>query len=188
MADKTTEVFEKYKQYLNDEVKKDLLTGDPFDFPGLTHIKHGRDSAEIDNMVGPKVIISGSGMMTGGRILSHAQHYLPIETTRLLIVGYQAESTLGRRILEGDQNVMIQGLNVHIAATVSETQSMSSHAGQTQLMSWLKNIKGVKKIILTHGEDPQRGVLSEKIKSDLGIVNVDTPHLNEEIVVNVIEK
>src|SRR3989344_6312605 len=108
-------------------------------------------------------------MMTGGRILAHAREFLPRKTTRLLLVGYQGEETLGREILEGATKVKIDKRSVKIHATISETESLSSHADQPRLLDWLGNIKGVKKVFLTHGEEVPRQVLSEKIKSGLKI-------------------
>lgn len=179
MGEKATRVFQKYQQFYNDELKKDLLTGDPFSFPGLTVVENREDGKKISQTVGPKVIIAGSGMMTGGRILGHALTYLPINSTRLLIVGYQAEETVGRALLDGQKNVVIEGRAVNVRALISETQAMSSHADQPRLMKWLSEIKGVKKVFLTHGEDGPRKILAEKIKTDLGINEVYLPKHNE---------
>lgn len=181
MGQKATVIFEKYSKYYNNELKGDLETSDPFSFPGLNVIEKHQDSIKVSESSGTKVIIAGSGMMTGGRILGHAETYLPLPSTRLLIVGYQGEGTLGRRILEGSKEVNIKGKPVKINATVSETQSMSSHADQTQLMVWLKNIKNVKKLFLTHGEDGPRGVLKEKISKEVGLSSIELPALNEEL-------
>lgn len=180
MAEKTTLIFERYYQLFNDELKQDFAEGDPFNFPGLVILEH-RDHGKVLEEVGGKVIIAGSGMMSGGRILSHAIEYLPRPTTRLLIVGYQAEGTLGRIILEGNKNVKIEGVEVEVKATVTETQAMSSHADQPRLLAWLKHINGVKKVIVTHGESKQRSTLADKIKTDLGIGDVVVPMMNEEI-------
>ncbi len=181
MAEKVTVVFEKYHDYYNTELANDFKHGDPFSFAGLTTIETREDSKNIDETPGPKVIISGSGMMTGGRILTHALHYLPLDTTRLLIVGYQAEGTLGRQILDGQKNVTIQKVPIEIKATISETQAMSSHADQPRLLAWLKTIKGVQKVILIHGEDGPRAALAEKIKTDLNIPDVVIPKPGEEV-------
>lgn len=179
MAEKATVVFEKYRQFYNNELKHDFANGDPFNFSGLIVIRKPEESKAIKELVGPKVIIAGSGMMTGGRILNHALHYLPIDSTRLLIVGYQGEGTLGRLILEGQKKVIIEGKTIDVRANISQTQAMSSHADQPRLLDWLKQIKGVKKTFLTHGENIPRGVLAEKIKSDLGMSTISLPNLNE---------
>lgn len=187
MGEKTTQVFERYRQYYNTELQTDLLTQDPFTFPGFKNIENSSESITIDHSYAPKVIIAGSGMMTGGRIMKHALHYLPMSSTRLLIVGYQAEGTVGRALLEGQTNVNISGTNVEVQAHISQTQAMSSHADQPRLMNWLRNIKCVKKVLITHGEDEPRAVLAEKIKNDLAITDITLPKLNEEVVISAVE-
>jgi len=183
MGRSATEIFGKYEKYFNQELKDDLKTADPFSFPGLTVIERHEDSLRLSDNSEPKVIIAGSGMMTGGRILNHALVYLPIPSTKLLIVGYQGEGTLGRKILEGQKTILIKGKSVQVNASVSETQAMSSHADQAQLMKWIENIKGVKKVFLTHGEDGPRQVLKEKIRQELKITDISLPALNEELPV-----
>ncbi len=181
MGQKATEIYEKYTSLMNSEIQKDFKGHNPFVFPHL-HITHNRrDSMDAMYAPGPKVIIAGSGMMTGGRILAHAKELLPQKSTRLLIVGYQGEGTLGRQILQGEKDINIYGTDVHVEATISETQTMSSHADQSQLISWVTHIQSVKTIILTHGENPQREALSGKISDTIGITDIRRPQLNEEI-------
>ena len=135
----------------------------------------------IDATLGAKVIIAGSGMMTGGRIVGHAARYLPIPSTRLLIVGYQGEETLGRDLLEGSKTVKIEKRTVNVKATVSDTQTMSSHADQQQLLHWLTAIKNVRKVFLTHGEDGPREALAKKITESLGVSDITSPMLHQEV-------
>jgi metallo-beta-lactamase family protein len=181
MAEKATRVYVNYPKNFNPHIQSDLKIGGIFDFPGLSVIGRGGGSAALHNIPGPKVIIAGSGMMNGGRIRAHAVYYLPMGSTRLLIVGYQAVGTLGRELLTGRQNVNIDGVNVKVKANISETQAMSSHADQNQLMNWLKHIKNVKKVIVAHGEDEPRAVLSKKISEELGIKDIVLPVLNEVV-------
>jgi len=181
MAEKATLVYEKYRSFLNDEINKDFLDSDPFSFPGLQVIEDQKASFALNETTGSKVIIAGSGMMTGGRILDHARHYLPLSSTRLLITGYQAEGTLGRQILDGDKEVFIGRQKVQVKAQVTDIQVMSSHADQPRLLNWLRSIQGVKKVILTHGEDVPRAALAAKITSDLHISDITLPVLNQEL-------
>lgn len=180
MAEKTTIIFGKYQKLWNAELQQDAVTDDPFNFPGLVVLQH-RQHGKVLEKVGGKVIMAGSGMMSGGRIVGHAKEYLPRANTRLLIVGYQAEGTLGREILSGNKKVIIEGIETEVRATINEIKSMSSHADQPRLLSWLKQIGGVKKVFIIHGEARQRQTLAEKIKADLGIMNVVIPEMNEEI-------
>lgn len=162
-------------------IHDDLKSGSPFEFPGLVVVEKSNGSHAIYAQSGAKVIIAGSGMMTGGRILEHAVHYLPLPSTRLLFVGYQGEGTLGRELMDGTKEVTIDGLKVLVLATVNNTQAMSSHADQGQLMDWLKPIKNVKKIFLTHGEDGPRTALAKKILQDFGMTDVTLPVLHQEV-------
>lgn len=181
MGEKATQIYVSYPKYLNPEIQGDLKIGEIFDFPGLSVIENSQGSSSLHQQTGPKVIIAGSGMMTGGRIRNHASYYLAMDSTRLLIVGYQGEGTLGRFLLDGERDVNIDGIRINVRATVSETQSMSSHADQGQLMNWLKHIKGVKKIFITHGEDVPRTVLSQKISEELGVKDIILPAMNQEV-------
>lgn len=181
MAEKATDIYRQYTELFNDHIHEDLSHGDIFEFPGLQVIHTHEDSLAIRDQVGAKVIIAGGGMMTGGRIVSHAGHFLPDEKNRLLIVGYQGEETLGRKLMEGEKQVTIDDLPVSVRATISVTRSMSSHADQRQLLDWLKNIYGVRKVIITHGENPQRQALADKIKEELKIHDLTLPNLHDEI-------
>lgn len=181
MAEKATEIYLKYPSIFNDHIRGEFRHSNPFTFAGLQIIRDHSDSEAIHAYNGAKVIIAGSGMMTGGRILSHAIKYLPEVRNRLLIVGYQGEGTIGRLLAEGEKRVDIEGVEVVVNATISKTEGMSSHADQRQLLDWLKKITGVSKVILTHGEDVPRRVLSEKIQSELGISDIFLPIIHQEI-------
>ena len=114
-------------------------------------------------------------MMSGGRIMNHAINYLPLASTRVLIVGYQAEGTVGRQLLDGAKYVDIYDKSIEVNAHISETQAMSSHADQAQLLKWLSSIQGVKQVILAHGEDGPRQALAAKITEQFGITDVLLP-------------
>jgi metallo-beta-lactamase family protein len=160
--------------------KKDLLQS-TFDFPGLTPVMSGSKSRRIEKIKEPKVIIAGSGMMNGGRILEHAKRLLNKGSTTLLFVGYQGEQTLGREIKEGAKQVMIDNKKVSVNAKVSWIESMSSHADEPRLIEWFSNIKEVKTLILTHGEDESRIKLASRIRKELSVPDVKLPQLDDEI-------
>lgn len=174
----TTSVYLQFKEFYNDEMRQH--TDIPFNFEGIVITDDFRDSRDILRSKDPKVIIAGSGMMSGGRIMHHAANYLSDETTRLLFVGYQAEETIGREILEGAKQVIVQGVPVQVNAQVREIKILSSHADQPRLMTWLSHIKGIEKVFLTHGELKQQTTLAEKIKKDLKINDVIIPGYEEE--------
>lgn len=178
MAQKATEIYMNYKNLWNAHL---LAENNPFSFPGLRIVGSYQESQRLNKGGVPKVIIAGSGMMTGGRIVGHASYYLTDPNSRLFIVGYQGEETLGRELQDGEKEVMIDDLPVEVRAQVSSTRAMSSHADQGQLSDWLKHIKGVKKLFLTHGEDGPRQAFKEKVTQELGISDVFMPQRNEEI-------
>lgn len=181
MGNAATTIYTRYPEDFNSHMKNELTINGPFDFPGLTVIHKQKAHKLIDTVLGAKVIIAGSGMMSGGRIVGHAARYLPIPSTRLLIVGYQGEETLGREILDGAKTVTIDKQVVHIKAAITDTQAMSAHADQGQLMEWLGVIKGVRRVFLTHGDDEPRKVLAGKIKEDLSLASVHLPLMREEV-------
>jgi metallo-beta-lactamase family protein len=154
--------------------------GSIFDFAGLEVTKNWKESEGIHARNEAKVIIAGSGMMMGGRIVNHAKYYLGDSNNRLMIVGYQGVGTLGRDLLEGKKQVNVDGINLTVNAIVNDTQGLSAHADQEQLMKWLKNIKNVKKVFLTHGDDEARKTLTQKINNELGLKDVILPMLNQE--------
>ncbi len=181
MALRTTEVYRDFPGLYSQKLKSQSKKDDPFDFPGLILCDNVEKSKQIKNYPGTKVIIAGSGMMTGGRILHHAANYLSDPKNVLVFVGFQAEGTLGRDIKSGKKEINIWGNNVEVRAEIKEIKTMSSHADQDQLKAWLSKIDGVKKIYLTHGEDIARLVLKEIIKNDYGDdVDVKMPKLDDE--------
>jgi metallo-beta-lactamase family protein len=180
MGINVTEVYLDFQEFYSDEIKghgEDI----PFNFEGLNIIDEASQSRGILEVPPPKVIIAGSGMMSGGRIMHHGLNYLKHETTRLLFVGYQAEETMGREILEGAQNVVIDKKQIPVRAKIRKIETLSSHADQQKLLKWVGHIKGVEKVMLTHGEKIQRETLSALITKELGIQQVILPH-NEELV------
>lgn len=183
MAEQATFIYMDHQDMFNSHIQSDIQNeGSPFNFPGLIVIEKKGKSMGIHRMEGAKVIIAGSGMMSGGRIVGHAAHYLISEQNRLLIVGYQGEGTLGRSLMEGKREVSIDNQVVTIRATVNATHALSSHGDQQQLMDWLKHIQGVKKVILTHGDEEPRRALADRITKELGIADVQRPILHDEIV------
>jgi len=139
-------------------------------------------SKQIKNMDGPKVIVAGSGMMSGGRIIHHAINYLGSSNTQLVFVGYQADGTLGRAIKDGTPSVNIWGNEIAVKAEIVNIETMSAHADQTQLINWVKKIRGLNTLILVHGEEIPRLVLKEKIKQEIDGVKIEMPMFNQEII------
>jgi len=163
MAIEATYITKRYKNLFNNKMKEEFKKTNAFSFPGLIEVLGGKKSQKIPNQ-GAKIIIAGSGMMTGGRILNHAINYLPDEKNRLIITGYQAVETTGREILDGASQIIAYGQRVAVNAHITKLEGLSSHAGNTGLMHWLQNIKNINKIFITHGENESRKMLKENIK------------------------
>jgi metallo-beta-lactamase family protein len=132
---KVTEIYNRFKKDFNPEVQKEIKSGDDiFNFPKL-NITHGsRDSQDIVNTANPKIIIAGSGMSTGGRVTWHEMHFLPDPKSTVLLMGYQAVGTLGRRIEDKPKSVEINGSMIPIRARIEMISGYSSHKDSDNLV------------------------------------------------------
>ncbi len=164
LAIKATNIFQEYNNFFNRDDKAEFQRNNFFRFKNLvTTISH-EDSLRIVEMPGPKIIIAGAGMMNGGRILHHAQNYLGDANNTLLIVGYQAANTLGRKLLEGERHVKIYGQDLTVNANVAAIGAYSAHADQKQILAWLSQMQYFpKQIFLVHGEEQSEDGLKEAI-------------------------
>jgi len=185
-----TEIYSRYSEYYNNEAKSLLKSGDDiFKFPGLKLTLTAKESEAINDVFPPKIIIAGSGMSQGGRIIHHEARYLSNPENTLLIVAYQAKGTLGREILDGADSVKIIGETVPVRAKVERVDCYSSHGDQKDLLWWLSNIvqsglaqsgadRKIKKVFICHGEEDSSLALSRKIKNDFGL-KTEAPHLGD---------
>jgi len=163
MAIKATQIYKKYRGLFSEELRGHGKEDDPFDFPNLHLVQHANDSRKIWETTGAKVIIAGSGMLNGGRIVRHLQNYLPIPTTRLLFVGFQAQDTLGARLISAPKIIKIHRKSIEVRAAVNKCSSLSAHADQPKLLHWLNAMSGVKQIFLIHAEDKSREMFANMI-------------------------
>ncbi len=167
LAIKLTEVYQKYPEYFNKETNYIIDSGDDlFNFPGLKYSRTSEDSKKINLVVGPKVIIAGSGMSAGGRILHHERRYLPDPNSTLLFIGFQAEGTLGRKILDGDKEVNIFDEKISVLCRVEAIGGYSAHADQPALLDWVaKGAEGrlLKKVFTVQGETTSASTLAKLI-------------------------
>lgn len=178
MATGVTNIYDKFTSE-HTFSKEELAEPDknPLRFQSLKFIKNPEESKQLNDLNGPAIIISASGMATGGRVMHHLLNRLPKTDTIVLLTGYQAEGTLGRSLIEGEKYVHIHGAQVQVKARIKTLNSYSGHADQGEIMDWLKTMpKPPKKIFLTHGEDKARLALKTKIESELKW-NVEMPHL-----------
>ncbi|MEX2028821.1 MAG: MBL fold metallo-hydrolase [Candidatus Curtissbacteria bacterium] len=181
LAQKVTAVFGKYPEFLN----KKLRNGHTRNIFGLDRVNMTAtvdESKDINSAPDPKIIIAGSGMINGGRILYHLQRYIDGPKNTLLIVGYQAAGTLGRRLLDGDKSIKIFGEEHAVRAKIMAIGSYSAHADNPQILAWVGKISGIKKVFLVHGEGNQAMILAGDLKKKLNL-EVLMPQMGEEFVV-----
>lgn len=171
MAINAIPVYKRYPEYYDEAASKQYMHGDDFlDFPGLKLTPSREDSKKINRVKGAKMIIAGSGMMTGGRILHHAARYLPDPDSTLIIVGYQAYGTVGRRLYEGAERVKIHGHDVEVNATIKAIGGLSAHGDQDKLLKWVDAAaKKPEKIYCIHGEPESATTLAHAFRDQLGI-------------------
>jgi metallo-beta-lactamase family protein len=151
------------------------------DFKGLTYVSSVEESKRLNDLQGPLVIISASGMAEAGRILHHLKNNIEDPRNTVLIVGWQAPNTLGRRIADKDRQVRIFGEMYDLRAEVQTISGLSAHAGQDMLLNYARAVKNtVKKIYLVHGEPDAAGVFQEKLKAE-GIGPVEYPVYKQEV-------
>ena len=171
LAIKATKVYKKYPEYYDKEAACLHDAGDDFlDFPQLKMTPTKLESKEINHVRGPKMVIAGAGMMNGGRILHHALRYLSDENSTLLIVGYQANGTLGRKLYEGRKRVKVMKEMVAVNCTVKAIGALSAHGDQDKLVRWVGTAKNsLKEVYCVHGEPVAATDLAHRIKKDLGL-------------------
>jgi metallo-beta-lactamase family protein len=169
------EIYKRYTKLFDEESQARLRAGDDiFKFDGLELCRSVEQSKRINRVVPPKVILAGSGMSNGGRILYHLKLYLPGAKNQLLIVSYQSEGTLGRQLKDGVKQVTIDGERIKVRAKVSAIGSYSSHADQPKLLHWLKMIDAPRPemIFIGHGEEKSGLMLEDGIRQKLDLKTI----------------
>ena len=155
MAINVTTLYSNHHEDYRPEYLREMQGGihDPLNFSGVHMARSVEDSKKINDVVSPCVIISASGMATGGRILHHLARRLPDSRSSVLLVGYQAEGTRGRALEEGAQYIRIFGEEVPVRAQVVSIGELSAHAGRSELLRWLSGMQSApKQAFLVHGE------------------------------------
>ncbi len=186
LAIQVTEIFRHYRSYLDGETQSLLKDGeDPLNLPQLKFSLTTAQSMEINEMQGPAVVISASGMANAGRIKHHLRHNLWRPGASVVFVGFQAEGTPGRKIVDGAKKIRIFSEDIAVNAKIFTIGGFSAHAGQDQLLDWLSNFQNKKmQIFLVHGELSAQEYLAAAIKEKFGFA-VDIPEYLEEIQLNV---
>ena len=180
MASKATAIFKQYPTFYDEDARRLLEKGDdPFHFAGLVPVDSAEESKRLISKKGV-VIIAGSGMCTGGRIVHHIKNHIEKENTHMVFVGYQVEGTLGRKIVDRSPEVRVMGQTLQVKAQIHTLGGFSAHGDQRDLRYWLRSFgHSPKKIFIVHGDEEIAIGFGTNIKSELGI-EVDIPKLNEE--------
>jgi metallo-beta-lactamase family protein len=171
LAIRLTDVFKQYKNYFDENAQKAISPGKYlFDFPGLHNTLKSEESKMIGNVPNPKIVIAGSGMSTGGRIVHHERHYLPDPNNTILLTGYQSVGTPGRLIREGLKVVRITGEDVPIRAHVVTISGYSGHKDSDGLLNFVEDMQDkIKKVFVVMGEPKSSMFLVQKLRDNLGI-------------------
>lgn len=182
LAIRVLPIYHQFPELYDRDAKELRQAGDDFfKFAGLTVTKEAEESERIKKVPPPKVIIAGSGMMHGGRIMRHLADYLDDSRTTVLVVGYQAAGTVGRAIADGAETVMIEHEHYDVRAKVEIIGAYSAHADSEKLLRWVQTGGRPRRVLLNHGEPEAREALAERLRA-LG-TEVTLPLMGETVEV-----
>ncbi len=180
MAISASEIYRRHPECFDQETLDLIKRGDsPLEFPGMEYARSREKSKAINELKEPHIVISASGMCTGGRVLHHLMQNIERKESTILCVGYQAEGTLGRRLLEGIKSVQIMNREFEVRARIESMDAFSAHAGKSEILEWLRAFGSFPgQVFLNHGEDHATEALAEAIRSEFG-ASVTIPKMNQ---------
>jgi metallo-beta-lactamase family protein len=177
MAISATEIFERHPECFNSDTLKVSRDGsDPFAMPGLHFTRETSESIAINQVNGGAIIMAGSGMCTGGRVRHHLKHNLWGKHNSIVFVGYAANGTLARRIIDGAKEVRIYGEEIPVNASVHTIGGFSAHADQAELLAWHRQTGSPATTFLVHGEEKAMKTFGKLLKN----TRVEMPILHQE--------
>ncbi|MEW6666210.1 MAG: MBL fold metallo-hydrolase [Thermodesulfobacteriota bacterium] len=187
LAIKATEIFRRNRAYYDEEANAIVAGGhDPFALPDLHLTESTRESQAINQKTGPAIIIAGNGMATAGRIKHHLKHNLWRNGASIVVVGFQAAGSLGRRIVDGAREVKIFGEDVAVKARVFTIGGFSAHADQNDLLEWVRHFESRPRVFVIHGEQSASEVLASKIHETLHL-ETHVPRWKERLMLKARE-
>ncbi|MDE1874555.1 MAG: MBL fold metallo-hydrolase [Patescibacteria group bacterium] len=168
---KVTEVYKKYEYDFNADRQKEIAAGGQlFDMPGLKIVRNHQESSAIDRIQGPKIIISGSGMSVGGRVINHERDLLGDPKATIIIVGYQVPGSLGREIEERAKRVNVDGTDVSVHARIETISGYSSHKDSDHLVEFVSHAAPrVKEVFVAMGETKSSAFLAQRLRDELSV-------------------
>ncbi len=183
LSGNVTEVFRNHPECMDENTYQEFIkNGDnPFGFGRLKYTNSVEESKHLNDLNGPMIIISSSGMCEHGRILHHLKNNIEDPKSAVLLVGYQAANTLGRKLHDGMKVVNIFGDPYDVKAEVITMDAFSAHADRSDLLDYIKQLKGLKKIFLVHGEEGQGLDFADFLKES-GFTNVEVPAPGQEYI------
>jgi metallo-beta-lactamase family protein len=182
LAISITEAYERHLRDLNPRLIASLDKGeDPFEFPGVEYTPSTEDSRAINRWPSGSIIIAGSGMANGGRVIHHLRHNLWRDDCSIIFVGYQAIGTPGRAIVDGARSIKIFGEEIAVKARIYTINGLSAHADQRGIVDWLRG-SGDAEVLLVHGEPKGLDAMANAIRSELGRkVTIAEPRMAYEV-------
>jgi metallo-beta-lactamase family protein len=177
LASKVTDVFRKHPECYDEETYRTFTSeGDPFAARYIRYVSSPDESKRLNNLKGPCVIIASSGMCEGGRVVHHLKHAIQDEANMIAIVGFQAEHTLGRRLVEGWDVVPIFGIPTPRRAQVVVFNGLSAHADRNDLLAYVRAISPApQQVFVVHGEEKQALSLAAAIQTEHPGISVVVP-------------
>ncbi len=167
MAEKVTAIYRQHRECYDDETWA-LIDQDnpPMRFEGFRELVTAQESKSVQRMNPPAVVIAGSGMCTGGRILHHLKYFLDRDSTTVVFVGWQGYGTLGRRLVDGEKTIRIHGREIKVNGRIETLNGFSAHADCDTLVAWSRNIPGKPKYLVNHGEPKAVSGLVTKLEAE----------------------
>ena len=180
MAISATEIFKRYPDCYSPAIAELFHQGkDPFGLPALHFTRERAESVAINQIKGGAIIMAGSGMATGGRVVHHLRHNLARPESGVIFVGYASPGTLARRIIDGAKHVTMFGEQVQVRASIHTINGFSAHADQTELIAWRRRMTGIDTTFIVHGEEPTMRKLATKLAP--GRIEIPALHQSYEI-------
>jgi metallo-beta-lactamase family protein len=175
MAISATEIFERHPECFDSDTLKISDKGDPFRLPNLHFTRETADSMAINQIDGGAVILAGSGMCTGGRVRHHLKHNLWNKKNSIVFVGFAAEGTLARLIVDGAKHIRLYGEEIQVRASIHTIGGFSAHADQAELLAWHNKTGKPQRTFLVHGEEDTMQIFADKLHDTTVII----PELHE---------
>lgn len=186
LAIAVTDIYRKYQKYYNADVSQEIAAGDDiFSFPKLSFTESRDESMDINKIPGPKIVLAGSGMSGGGRVLHHEKRYLSDPKNTLLLVGYQVPGTLGRALQDGVKEVTIFGDTIQVKVQIKHITGYSAHKDSDHLLEFAADAKdSLEKVFVAMGELKSASFLAQRLR-DFYDIDATVPKAGEEVILDL---